>query len=135
MFFRYASCPMCNLRLHDFAKEYPRLHANGLSAVAFFHSSAQAIKRNAGRRSYVFPLVPDPNQEIYRAFGVETSWPGLLKSMLLPSFYWNWIRSIRHGFGEGPTSRWRRCPLTFSSARTVASCLSITAKTSEIISL
>jgi thioredoxin-dependent peroxiredoxin len=113
MFFRYASCPMCNLRLHDFAKEYPRLHANGLSAVAFFHSSAQAIKRNAGRRSYVFPLVPDPNQEICRAFGVETSWPGLLKSMLLPSFYWNWIRSIRHGFWGGADIEMAKMPADF----------------------
>ena len=113
MFFRYASCPMCNLRLHDFAKEYPRLHANGLSAVAFFHSSAPAIKRNAGRRSYVFPLVPDPNQEIYRAFEVRTSWAGLLKSILLPSFYRDWFRSIRHGFWGGADMQMAKMPADF----------------------
>jgi peroxiredoxin len=113
MFFRYASCPMCNLRLHDFAKEYPRLHAIGLSAVAFFHSSAQAIKRNAGRRSYSFALVADLNQEIYRAFGVETSWLGLLKSMVLPSFYRDWIRSIRHGFWGGADLEMAKMPADF----------------------
>jgi len=113
MFFRYASCPMCNLRLHDFAKEYPRLQARGLSAVAFFHSSAQAIKRNAGRRNYPFPLVPDPDQESYRAFGVETSWAGLLKSMLLPSFYRDWIRSMRHGFWGGADLQMAKMPADF----------------------
>jgi peroxiredoxin Q/BCP len=113
MFFRYASCPMCNLRLHDFAKEYPRLHASGLSAVAFFHSSAPAIRRNAGRRGYPFPLVSDPNQDIYRAFGVETSWFGLLKSMALPSFYRDWIRSIRHGFWGGADMRMAKMPADF----------------------
>jgi peroxiredoxin len=113
MFFRYASCPMCNLRLHDFAKEYPRLHANGLSAVAFFHSSAQAIRRNAGRRNYSFPLVADPNQQIYRAFGVRTSWAGFLKSMLLPSFYRDWIRSIRHGFWGGADLEMAKMPADF----------------------
>ena len=113
MFFRYASCPMCNLRLHDFAKEYPRLQARGLSAVAFFHSSTQAIKRNAGRRNYPFPLVPDPDQESYRAFGVETSWPGLLKSMLLPSFYRDWIRSMRHGFWGGAALQIAKMPADF----------------------
>jgi len=113
MFFRYASCPMCNLRLHDFAKGHARLQARGLSAVAFFHSSAQAIKRNAGRRNYPFPLVPDPDQESYRAFGVETSWAGLLKSMLLPSFYRDWIRSMRHGFWGGADLQMAKMPADF----------------------
>ena len=113
MFFRYASCPMCNLRLHDFAREYPRLQARGLSAVAFFHSSAGAIRRNASRRNYSFPLVADPDQEIYRAFGVETSWAGFLKSMVLPSFYRDWIRSIRHGFWGGADLEMAKMPADF----------------------
>jgi peroxiredoxin Q/BCP len=113
MFFRYAACPMCNLRLHDFAREYPRLHAKGLSAVAIFHSSARAIKKNAGRRRYAFPLVPDPNQEIYHDFEVMTSWVGFLKSMVLPSFYWDWIRSIRHGFWGGVDMQMAKLPADF----------------------
>lgn len=113
MFFRYASCPMCNLRLHDFAKEYPRLQTRGLSAVAFFHSSARAIKRNAGRRNYPFLLVPDPDHGIYRTFGVETSWPGFFKSMVLPSFYRDWIRSIRHGFWGGADMQMAKMPADF----------------------
>lgn len=113
MFFRYASCPMCNLRLHDFAREYPRLQARGLSAVAFFHSSAEAIQKNAGRRHYPFPLVPDPDQEIYRTFGVRTSWGGFLKSMVLPSFYRDWIRSIRHGFWGGADTQMATMPADF----------------------
>jgi thioredoxin-dependent peroxiredoxin len=113
MFFRFASCPMCNLRLHDFAKEYPRLHANGLSALAFFHSSAGAIRRHAGRRSYPFPLVPDQDQKIYRDFGVTTSWAGLFGSMALPSFYWDWMRSMRHGFWGGVDLHMAKMPADF----------------------
>ena len=113
MFFRYAACPMCNLRLHDFAKAYPRLRAGGLSAVAVFHSSAEAIKRNAGGRGYEFPLVADPNQAIYRDFGVTTSWRGLLKSMVLPSFYRDWIRSMRHGFWGGADMQMAKMPADF----------------------
>lgn len=113
MFFRYASCPMCNLRLHDFASEYPRLHANGLSAVGFFHSSAHAIERNAGRQHYGFPLVPDPDQTIYRDFAVETSWRGFLQSMVLPSFYRDWIRSMRYGFWGGADRQMAKMPADF----------------------
>ena len=48
MFYRYASCPMCNLRLRDFAQHYPSLHGRGLGVVAFFHSPARNILRNGG---------------------------------------------------------------------------------------
>lgn len=114
MFFRYASCPMCNLRLHDFAKAYPRLQAtNGLAALAFFHSSAAAIKRHAGRRDYPFPLVPDPSQALYADFGNQTSWAGLLNSMMLPSFYVDWIRSMRHGFWGGADPQMAKMPADF----------------------
>jgi peroxiredoxin len=33
MFYRYASCPMCNLRLRDFAQHYPRLRQRGLKLL------------------------------------------------------------------------------------------------------
>src|SRR5262245_42974112 len=52
MFYRYASCPMCNLRLRDFAQHYSSLHEHGLEVIAFFHSTAQNIRRNAGKQNY-----------------------------------------------------------------------------------
>ena len=114
MFFRYASCPMCNLRLHDFALSYPRLQATtGLAAVAFFHSSAGAIQSHSGRANYPFPLVPDPDHRIYREFCVRTSWAGLLASMLLPRFYSDWIRSMRHGFWGGADTQMATMPADF----------------------
>ena len=113
MFFRFASCPMCNLRIHDFAKAYSRLHDNGLEAVAFFNSSAIAIKRNSGNRDCSFSLVPDPNQDIYRDFAVRTSWLGFLKSMMLPSFYVDWFRAMRHGFWGGADLEMAKMPADF----------------------
>ena len=64
MFYRYASCPMCNLRLRDFAQHYPKLHERGLEVVAFFHSPARNIRRNAGKQNYPFHLVPDPQFKV-----------------------------------------------------------------------
>ena len=113
MFFRYASCPMCNLRLRDFALDYSRLHQRGLNVVAFFHSSAASIRAHAGGRGYSFPLVADPTFEIYRRYGVETSWPRLLLSMALPSFYVDWIRSMRHGFWGGIAWQMAKMPADF----------------------
>jgi peroxiredoxin len=100
-FHRYASCPMCNLKLHDFARHYPALHERGLEAVAFFHTPVEQIRAHAGRRKYPFALAADPEFQIYRRYGVQTSWSRLGFSVVLPSFYWDWLRAMRHGFWGG----------------------------------
>ena len=101
MFYRYASCPMCNLRIRDFAVHYPNLHKRGLEVVAFFHSPARSIRSHVGKRYYPFHLVPDPNYIVYQSYGVETSWARFFLSMLLPSFYIDWIRAMRYGIWGG----------------------------------
>lgn len=113
MFLRYASCPMCNLRLHDFVREYPRLHERGLEAVAFFHSSASSIRAHAGRRQYPFPLIADPEFAVYRSYAVETSWARLLLSMAKPGFYVDWLRSMRHRFWGGIAWQMAKLPADF----------------------
>jgi peroxiredoxin len=104
-FHRYAACPMCNLHLHDFARRFPELHARGLEAVAFFHSSAASIAAHAGAKQYPFELVADPTFRVYRRYGVETSWARLALSAFRPGFYLDWLRAMRHGFWGGKMPR------------------------------
>ena len=113
MFFRYASCPMCNLRLRDFAQHFPRLHERGLEVVAFFHSPARNIRANAGKQHYPFHLVPDPDFKVYRSYGVETSWLRFLLSMALPGFYVDCVRSMRYGFWGGVDWQMGKMPADF----------------------
>ena len=113
MFYRYASCPMCNLRLRDFAQHYHKLHERGMEVVAFFHSPASYIRRNAGKQHYPFHLVPDPEFKVYRSYGVETSWLRFFLSMLLPSFSVDWIRSMRYGFWGGVDWQMGKMPADF----------------------
>lgn len=113
MFFRYASCPMCNLRLHDFARQYQQLHERGLEVLAFFHSSAASIRRHAGGRHYPFRLIADPKFHVYRLYGVETSWLRLLLSIALPGFYVDWARSMWHGFWGGAAWQMAKMPADF----------------------
>jgi peroxiredoxin len=113
MFYRYGSCPMCNLRLRDFAQHYASLHERGLEVVAFFHSSARSILANAGRQHYPFHLVPDSKFKVYRSYGVETSWLRFLLTMALPSFYVDWIRSMRYGFWGGVDWQMGKMPADF----------------------
>jgi len=113
MFFRYASCPMCNLRLHDFARNHADLRRRGLDVVAFFHSPARSIRAHAGRKEYPFHLVADPRMNVYRAWGVETSWPRFLSSMVRPGFYVDWVRAMRHGYWGGMAVQMASMPADF----------------------
>ena len=113
MFYRYASCPMCNLRIRDFAQHYPRLHERGLEVVAFFHSPAGNIRANAGKRHIPFHLVADPKFRVYQSYRIETSWPRFLLSMLLPSFYVDWIRAMQYGIWGGVDWQMGKMPADF----------------------
>lgn len=113
MFYRYASCPMCNLRIRDFAQHYPRLHERGVEVVAFFHSPARNIRANAGKRDIPFHLVADPKFKVYQAYGIETSWLRFLLSMFLPGFYVDWMRAMRYGIWGGVDWQMGKMPADF----------------------
>ena len=98
-FYRYASCPLCNLRVAQLINEYPDYHKRGLSMVAFFQSSRESILHYIGRQDAPFTIVADPERSIYRLYGVESSWSGYARSLVdLP----RWFDAIvRHGFKPG----------------------------------
>jgi peroxiredoxin len=101
MFHRYAACPMCNIRLHDFARRFPELHDRGLEAVAFFHSPIEEIRKHAGGKQYPFAIATDPKFRVYRKYGVETSWPRLAMAVVQPSVYRSFFKAMRHGYHGG----------------------------------
>ncbi len=104
---------MCNLRLHDLARELPALQGTGLQVIAFFHSETEKVQALAGSRGYPIQLVGDPGMIVYRSYGVETSWPRLLMSMARPAFYMDWMRAMRHGIWGGISLRMSGMPAGF----------------------
>ena len=81
-FYRYASCPLCNLRVHRLIEQYPNFKSKGLHLLAFFQSPHESIRKYVGRQEAPFPIIADPDHEAYRAYGVETSWPAFFKGSL-----------------------------------------------------
>ena len=78
-FYRYAACPLCNLRVHDLIERHSGLAAMGLAIVAVFQSPPETIRKYVGRQDAPFPIIPDPSMAHYRRYRVERSWPGLFK--------------------------------------------------------
>ena len=79
-FFRYASCPLCNLRVQELIREYDTLAANRVSVIAVFQSPAERINRYVGQQAPPFPLIPDPQTRLYRLYNVESSWIGFIRA-------------------------------------------------------
>lgn len=73
-FFRFASCPFCNLRVHGMIERYPAYHDAGMAMIAVFESPRETMLRYvAGRMDAPFPLIADPEDHLYRLYGLETS--------------------------------------------------------------
>lgn len=81
-FYRYASCPFCNLRIHHLRQRSAEWQARGLDMVAVFQSPAASIRDYAVGETVEFAIVPDPELQLYRRYGVESSWLAFAKSGL-----------------------------------------------------
>lgn len=82
-FFRYASCPLCNLRVRDIGRRYEQLTEAGLVVLAVFQSPAESVAEYVGTQEPAFPLICDPEEDLYRLYGLETSLAGFLSPMNL----------------------------------------------------
>lgn len=104
-FYRYASCPLCNLRMRDLIRGYDMWAAQGLRMIAVFQSPASSIATYVGRHDAPFPIVADPGMQLYRRYGVEQRWT----AMLTPAVLLNAVRAMKAGMlpgrVEGPVNR------------------------------
>ena len=81
-FFRFASCPFCNLRIHELVRRFDEFGSN-FTIVAVFDSPLDNLRHHAERHNAPFPIVADEDNTYYREYGIEHSISGVLKGMLL----------------------------------------------------
>jgi len=96
-FYRYASCPICNLRMHELILAHQRLAERGLDLVAVFQSPAATIAEYVGRQEAPFPILADPSMSFYRRYGVEAGWRGFMSWRILGRA----LAAMRRGFLPG----------------------------------
>ena len=78
-FFRYASCPLCNLRVHELIENYDRFK-DKIEIVLIFQSPKEKIAQYVGKQEIPYRILPDPQKRLYRLYGVESSWLGFAKA-------------------------------------------------------
>jgi thioredoxin-dependent peroxiredoxin len=81
-FFRFASCPFCNLRVNELVRRFDEF-GNDFTIIAVFDSPLDNLIRHAEGHKAPFPIVADEDNKYYRAYGIEHSVLGMLKGMFL----------------------------------------------------
>lgn len=81
-FFRFASCPFCNLRVHELVKRFDELGGD-FGIVAVFDSPLDNLQHHAEGHHAPFPILADEKNLYYRAYAIEHSVAGMLKGMFL----------------------------------------------------
>ena len=69
-FYRFASCPFCNLRMASMVNRWGEF-GEGVQAVAVFDSSIKELKARMARHNPPFEVLADPNKTLYNAVGVR----------------------------------------------------------------
>jgi len=94
-FFRFASCPFCNLRLHELVQHFDEL-GKEFGIVAIFDSPLENLQRHAEGHHAPFAILADAENISYRAYAIEHSIGGVIKGMLtrMPTL----IRGMAKGY-------------------------------------
>jgi peroxiredoxin len=72
-FFRYASCPVCNFRMHEIIENYEALKAKGYVFIAVFESNNETLQEYLKDNEVPFPIIGDPELVLYKKYGVKKS--------------------------------------------------------------
>lgn len=70
-FRRFAGCPVCHLHLRSVVRRHAEIEAAGIREVVLFHSTAEELRPHIA--DFPFAVIADPQQRLYREFGVESS--------------------------------------------------------------
>jgi len=85
-FYRFASCPFCNLRLHNIIKEVEK-YGTDFEVVAVFDSKLNNLRKYATRHQSPFPILADEDNSIHRLYHIEHSIWGVIKGITRPQIF------------------------------------------------
>ncbi|VAW69550.1 Peroxiredoxin [hydrothermal vent metagenome] len=81
-FYRFASCPFCNLRVHQLTKQYAEYN-DTFEVIAVFDSTLENLQKYAIRHQPPFPVLADKDNNIHRLYHIEHSISGVVKGIIL----------------------------------------------------
>ena len=80
-FFRFASCPFCNLRVNELVQRFNELN-DDFTIIAIFDSPLDNLTRHTKGHNAPFPILADKENKYYKKYGIEHSVVGMLKGII-----------------------------------------------------
>lgn len=81
-FFRFASCPLCNMRVHGLVQRFAQF-GDHFTVVAVFDSPLENLVQQTQGHKAPFPILADESNRSYTEYGIEHSFSGVVKGMVL----------------------------------------------------
>ena len=79
-FFRFASCPFCNLRVNELVRRFDEF-GDDFTIIAIFDSPLDNLTRHTAGHKAPFPILADESNKYYKEYNIEHSVLGMLKGM------------------------------------------------------
>jgi peroxiredoxin len=98
VFLRYAGCPICQLSLQELKNAYAEFEAKDTQVMAFVQSPASRLLQSGDVNAFPFPIIPDPDEKIYKLYNVGS---GGLGALLAPDTLRRGIAATLKGHKQG----------------------------------
>ena len=82
-FYRFAVCPVCNIRMWHLSQQVKSYKRRGLYFIACIESSAENTRHYLDRLNYPFPMIPDLGGHMYETYGLQSSPLRIFKGMVV----------------------------------------------------
>jgi thioredoxin-dependent peroxiredoxin len=114
-FFRNGACALCNLRVHQLIQRHPAYQRRGLEVVVVFESPRASVLEHVGRQDAPFPIIADPQAQLYTLYQVETSEPKIARTLAMTETQQHIQAAAAAGFPltQEPGSNFNRIPADF----------------------
>src|SRR5213592_5119344 len=91
---RFAGCPICNLPLRSIVSRHDEIRTHGIREVIVFHSTAAELAKHEAELP--FPLIADPERQLYRRLGAERGPSSLVSMRALRAAIAGQAAALRH---------------------------------------
>lgn len=72
-FFRFASCPLCNYRVHEMVERWAMFEGRRFHLIGVFQSPSSRLHEFVAKQQPPFTLIADPEMKLYGLYGLESS--------------------------------------------------------------
>lgn len=103
IFLRYYGCPTCQLDMHNISQNYNEIVGENGQIVVVLQSSVENLKKLITKDTFPFPIICDPQQELYKQFGIDraASMVKMMDAKSVAKVLKATAKGIKHGAYEG----------------------------------